>query len=127
MANTVAVLKATPFRLTLLVTGDGTVATLIANATLLAAMAAGPLKDLWNATYADQAAMRTALTEGGDAGIWIRKRTVVAAVTAEVSDCSADVDVDATTPTKAEINLQWPDQTGMIGIVDIWLRHKITA
>lgn len=116
--------KATKNRLTLLVVGDGTPANVVPSATLLAAMIDGPLKDLWNAVYADQAAMRTELLEGGGY-IRIRPRLAVAAVNGEVSSYSVDVDVDAVTGTKAELNIQMPD-TGVAEIyVDLLAHHSI--
>lgn len=118
MANTATKKLATANRLRYLITGDGTVALVIANATLLADMVAGPLKDLFNAAYADQAAMRVALFDA-NVRFLICKRAVVAGVTAEVSDWAADVDTDAVTVAKPEINVQAPDQNGSAAYLDI--------
>lgn len=124
MANAVTKKHATPHRLTYLVVGDGTVDTVRTSAELLADMVDGPLKDLFNAAYADQPAMRGALLEE-HCEIRIRPRTAVAGLTAEVSSWSADVDADAVSATKAELNLKCPDQAAAEAYVDIIARHSI--
>lgn len=112
-------------RLVYLAEGDGTVGPATrTNAELLADMEAGPLKDAFNATYANQAAMRAALLEQ-NVRVNIRKRAVVAGVTAEVSDWAADVDTDAATPTKAELNVTAPDQNGGACYIEIEYIHSL--
>jgi len=118
LPSQVAVAAATPTRLTLKVTGDGTVAILCASADLLAAMDSGPLKTLWNHEWGTQAAMRVALLETRGR-VSIRPRTVVAVTTAEICGYSADVDADAATATKAELNLQMSDTTGDVVYFDL--------
>jgi len=119
MAATVTVKKATRSRLTLLVQGDGTATHIITQAVLAAAMTkAGPLKDQWTKVHTTQAAMRTALLEE-KGRIVIRARTQVADTTAQVNQPAADVDTDAVSTTKAEINLQLSDTTGQEFYIDI--------
>lgn len=125
MANTYTYPVATPNRLVVVVTGDGTATGLLANATLQAQMVAGPLKNAFDATYADQAAMRLALLYGSPVLIRMWYRTVVADTTAEVNQLAADVDTDATSPTKPEINYQIHDTTGTIAIMEILLVHSL--
>ncbi len=121
MANTATVKVATPVRLSYELVGDGTVAgPTIANATILAALPNGPLKDAWNATYADQAAMRNALLYGVGALSCEVRSTLVATgvdVTAEKNQVVVDVDTDAVTATKAEINFGMSDTTGQRALV----------
>lgn len=120
MANTAAIISATPSRQTWLLTGDGTVAgPTITNAQLLAAAERnGPLRELLSATYANQAAMRLVF-DGSGARILLRMRTTVADTTAEVNQPSADVDVDAVTATAPEINCTMSDTTGTVAILII--------
>lgn len=128
MANTAVVQSTSPNHITYLLTGDGTVAgPTIANAAILAAMEPGPLKDAWNKTYADQDAMRTALLGGGEnCEANIQLLATGADVTAEVNQPVADVDVDAVTATKAEINIGMSDTTGQIAMLTLKHRHSIT-
>lgn len=121
MANVATKKKASRQRLTYEIVGDGTVALVLDNARLLADMVEGPLKDLFNAVYADQAAMRAALLEES-AKFEIRKRTRVGA---PISDWAADVDVDAVTAAKPEINVQAPDANGSVIYLDIQMRHSL--
>lgn len=127
MANTITKVQATPCRLVLKCEGDGTVATLLANATILAYWAAadqGPLYNLFNAAYADQAAMRVALFDG--LVTWSSHcRTQVAQVTAEKNLLAADVDVDAVATTKPEINMEMPDTTGSVWYLAIEYKHSL--
>jgi hypothetical protein len=127
MANTVALLGTpTPNRCVFLLTSDGTgsVVQPITNATLLAAMVAGPLKDLWNATYADQAAMRLALMVNS-ASIRTQLRAVVNDTTGEKNQCLVDVDTDATTPTKAELNFGMSDTAAQEALLVIEHVHSV--
>jgi len=127
MANTAVKASASLNHLSYLLTGDGTqVGPTVANATILADMVPGPLRDAWNATYADQAAMRTALLGGGaDCEISVQLVVAVADVTATENQISVDVDVDAVTVTKAEINLGMSDATGQLAYLHIRHRHSI--
>lgn len=126
MANTAVLESASPNHATFLLTGDGTViGPTIANATLLAAMKSGPLKSAWNKEYADQAAMRTALLGGGEhcrASIQLRASGVD--ITAEINQIVADVDVDAVTAEKAELNLGMSDTTGQFAYLTLSHAHS---
>lgn len=128
MANTATLAGATNQRAVYLLTGDGTVTgPTIANATLLADMVEnGPLYDAWNATYADQAAMRGALLGSGAAcRAVIQLVNAVNDVTAEQNQIAVDVDVDAVTPTKAEINIEMSDTTGQLAYLTLIHDHSI--
>lgn len=125
MGNTVTKVFSSPHCLRYKVVGDGTVGSTIANATILADMDAGELKDLWNATYANQAAMRVALLEG-IATMRMFTRTAVAVTTAEVQGPACDVDTDAVSNTKAEINLQISDTTGTEHYLELRYEHSQT-
>lgn len=118
MGATVTVKKATRSRLTLLVAGDGTATHIITQAVLAAAMVDGPLKTQWTKVHTTQAAMRAALLEE-KGRIVIRARTQVADTTAQVNQPAADVDTDAVSTTKAEINLQLSDTTGQEFYIDL--------
>lgn len=133
MANTATKASAGPCHLTYELAGDGTVAgPTIANATLLADMHnGGPLHDAWNSTFANQAAMRTALL-GGAGGAnrqgcicVLQMAVTVADTTAQVNQACADVDVDAVTATKAELNISMSDTTGTIGFLTLQAYHSI--
>lgn len=128
MPNTATKVSAIPNRLTYLLTGDGTVAgPTIANATILADMVNGPLKTAWNSTYANQAAMRTALLgRGGHCSINIQLVATGNDVTAETDLVVADVDTDAVTPTKAEINVGMSDTTGQLAYMHLLCDHSVT-
>lgn len=126
MANTAAKQVATPYRLVYLLTGDGTVqGPTIANATILADMVAGPLLDLWNAAYANQAAMRTAVMYSQPGRLLIALQNAVNDVTAEQNQTAADVDTDAATPTKPEVNIEMSDTTGQIAVLTLEYLHSI--
>lgn len=126
MANTATLVTATPYRVVYLLQGDGTVAgPTIANATLLADMVAGPLEDIFNATYANQAAMRTACLTSAPCRALVQMRTTVNDVTAEVNQVSVDVDVDAVTATKPEVNVTMSDTTGQFAYLTIEYLHSI--
>jgi len=132
MANTAAKVSASPNHLTYLLTGGGTggggeeVGPTVANATILADMVPGPLRDAWNATYADQAAMRTALLGGGaDCHVEVQLAVAVNDTTAELNQVSVDVDVDAVTATKAEINISMSFTTGQLAYLHIKHRHSL--
>lgn len=127
MANVLATTFVSPLRWVFSLTGDGTVAgPVTANSVILTTIPAGPLRDVFNATYADQAAMRAAIL-GGAAGVRV---TVMLAnsgadVTAEHNQPNVDVDVDAITATKPELNFNLSDTTGMIVYVTIeWIRPE---
>ena len=120
MANTAALIAATPYRLTYLLTGDGTVAgPTIASATMITDSAPGPLRTALQASYANQAAMRTAFDSGTPARMSLRMRTTVNDVTAEVNQASCDVDVDAVTAARPEVNVTMSDTTGQVAILTI--------
>jgi len=127
MANTATKASASPNHLTYLLTGDGTVAgPTIANATLLADMIGGPLRTAWNSTYASQAAMRTALLGlGGHARINLQMVATGVDVTAETNHVVADVDTDAVTATKAEINVGMSDTTGQLAYMHLIYDHSM--
>lgn len=126
MANTATKKFAGPHRLVYELVGDGTVVgPTIANATLLADMVAGPLKDLYNAAYANQAAMRAALLYGNPARIGIQMQVTVNDVTAEKNQASADTDTDAVTATKPEINIAMSDTTGQVAVLTLEYVHSI--
>ena len=127
MANTAVKVSASPNHLTYILTGDGTqVGPTIANATILADMyVGGPLWGAWNATYANQAAMRTALLGmGAFCKVTVQLVTSGVDVTAERNQITVDVDVDAVTATKAEINIAMSDTTGQIAYLHIERVHS---
>ena len=128
MVNTAVKSASSRNHLSYLLTGDGTVVgPTIPNATLLADMTnQGPLYDAWNAVYANQAAMRTALLGGGarcNATVLIL--VAVADVTATINQISIDVDTDAITPTKAELNITMSDAAGQIAMLTLSKWHTI--
>lgn len=127
MPNTAVVQSASSNHVTFLLTGDGTaVGPTLTNAQILAAMEDGPLKDAWNATHADQAAMRLALLAGGDnCEANIQMVATGADITAEVNQVVCDVDADAVTATKAEINLGMSDTTGQLAYLTLKHRHSM--
>jgi hypothetical protein len=126
MANTATLVTSTPHRLVYLLTGDGTVTgPTIASATLITDAVAGPLEDLLSASYANQAAMRTAFLTGATAQVFYQQRTSVNDVTAEINQVSCDVDVDAVTATRPEVNITMSDTTGQIGYLTIQYNHTI--
>ena len=129
MANTATKVSASPNHLTYLLTGDGTVAgPTIANATLLADMVYGPLRDAWNAALTTQAAMRNQLLGGlapGSCDIHIQLVSSPVDTTAQVNQPFADVDTDAVTITKAELNISMSDTTGQLAYLHIRHRHSI--
>lgn len=110
MAVTATLRSATAQRAVYEVLGDGSATTLtIANATILADLdgTTGPLYQAFNATYDNQAAMRLVIGAGPasvtTAGVEIRMnpRTLGGV-------CAVDVDTDAVTATKPEINILVP-------------------
>jgi len=128
VANTAVKVSSSENHLTYLLTGDGTVVgPTIPSATLLADMnVGGPLWEAWNTTYANQAAMRTALLGGGaNCEISIQLVATGVDVTAEKNQVTADVDVDAVTATKAELNIGMSDTTGQLAYLHIKHRHSI--
>jgi outer membrane murein-binding lipoprotein Lpp len=127
-ANTATKQTRSQNRLTYLLVGDGTqVGPTIANATILQDMEfQGPLFDAWNRTYATQATMRTALLAGGaNCYAIIQLRTAVKDVTAEINQPSVDVDADAVTATKAEINITMSDTTGQEAYLHLIHMHSL--
>lgn len=132
MANTATKVSATPNRLSYLLTGDGTVAgPTIANATILADCVSGPLREAWNQVLTTQAAMRAALLGGlnGPAGLGcfaiIQLVVAVADTTAQVNQACADVDTDAVSTTKAEINVGMSDTTGTLAYLHLVHLHSV--
>ena len=126
MANAVALQNSGPNHATYRMTGDGTVAGPVrANAAILAELPVGPLRDLFAATYADQAAMRTALLEGNPGVCLVQMRATVNDVTAEQNQVSVDVDVDAVTATQPEINFTMSDTTGQVAYCTFLHLHSI--
>jgi hypothetical protein len=102
-ALTATLVKADQYKLTYLLTGDGSdVDVTIANATLLADAVGGPLKNALNKTYTvagvgDQPTMRHTFGEG-PVKMTIRGRSTTQLL-------GVDVDTDAVTTTKVEINV----------------------
>lgn len=95
-----APVQTTSCKLTYLLTADGAPgpnAITLDNAALQTACTGGPLLNALNSTYADQAAMR-AVFGGGSVRMWVRPRSEAFAV-------GVDVDVDAVTATKPEVNV----------------------
>jgi hypothetical protein len=120
MANTATKAASSPYSITYLLAGDGTVVgPTIASATLITDSEAGPLRDLLSASYANQAAMRDALCYGDPAILVMEPRTVVVWTTAQVNQASVDVDVDAITATRPEINVTMSDTTGQAVLLHI--------
>jgi hypothetical protein len=114
---TITKTKATANRLVYLVVGDGEdAAGLIDSVTLLADAAPGPLRNALKASYATQAAMR-AVFGGGNVPLECNHRT-------GTGSFAADVDVDAITATRPEVNIVSPvDGTDAMYLV---IEHKHT-
>jgi hypothetical protein len=128
MVNTAVKVSSSANHLTYILTGDGTqVGPTIASATILADMeVGGPLWAAWNAPYANQAAMRTALLgRGANCEVAVQLVVAVNDVTAEENQISVDVDTDAVTVTKAEINIAMSDTTGQIAYLHISRDHSL--
>ena len=127
MANTAAKASSSPNHLTYLLTGDGTqVGPTLASATILADMEPGPLKQAWEAAYADQAAMRTALLGGGaHCEAEVQMAIAVNDVSTQVNQVAVDVDTDAVTVTRAEINIGMSDTTGQRAYLHLRHRHSL--
>jgi len=126
MANTATKLSAGPHHLSYLLETDGSGATLtVASATLLADMDTGPLKTLWTDTTGNQAALRAGLLDYDPGFIAITPRTLTADTPAEVNQAGADVDVDAVTATRAELNLQCSATAGNAYIVTLRYMHSL--
>jgi len=121
MANTAVKVSSSANHLVYQLTGDGTVVgPTIASATLLNDMVAGPLKAAWTAAFANQAAMRVGLLGGGAAcEATIQLAVTVLDVTAERNQVTADVDTDAVTASRAEINKSMSDTTGQIAFLKL--------
>lgn len=111
MAAAFTKVLATPTRLRYKVVGDGTVGATRTYAELIADMADGPLKTLWAASVGTQAQLQAALLEA-NCRIFFQPRTIVATTGDTVAGYAADVDTDAVTTTKAEVNIQMNDTTG---------------
>jgi hypothetical protein len=133
MANTAAKVSASPNQLTYLLTSDGSQAgPTIANATILADMVRGPLRDAWNAVLTTQAAMRNSLLGGlpaiggGSCYAIVQLLTTGKDVTAEINQVTVDVDTDAVSTTKAEINIGMSDTTGQIAMLHLIHKHSLT-
>ena len=124
MALTAAKLSASPNRLVYSLTGDGaaTSAT-IASATLIADAVAGPLKDLLSASYGNQAAMR-AVFGHGTVRINVAPRTLT---TINIAAIAADVDTDATTATRPEVNVNSATAAanGDVALLTIEFQHSL--
>lgn len=128
MVNIAVKIAAGPHHLSYLLTGDGTqVGPTIANATILADMVPGPLREAWNSVLSSQAVMRSALL-GGLASVsacpagcraHLLLLTAVQDVTAVINQPSIDVDTDAVTATKAEINITMSATTGQRAVLTL--------
>ncbi len=135
MVNTAVKVSASANHITYILTGDGTViGPTITQALLAADMVAGPLRDAWTAVLTTQAAMRNAVLGGlvlgpvlGGGGCYaiIQMITVVADTTAEINQPSVDVDTDAVSTTKAEVNITMSDTTGTIGFLHLMHMHSL--
>lgn len=125
MANAEVKKSASPHRLVYEITGDGTATGTITQATLAADCAAGPLKDLLTSVLTTQAAMRTNLLYSNPVKMTAWYRTVVADTTGNVNQLAVDVDTDAVSTTKAEINYQIHDTTGAVAILEIEYVHSL--
>lgn len=126
MANVAALMNAGPNHLTYRVTGDGTVVgPTIASSTLITDAVAGPLEDVLSASYASQALMRTALLEGNPGICIIQSRSQGNDVTAEHNQPQVDVDVDAVTVTRPEVNIEASDTTGQVFYFTLLHLHSI--
>jgi microcystin degradation protein MlrC len=125
MANTAVKVSASPHRLTILLTGDGTVVgPVLDNASLLEMMVEGPLKKAWNKTYANQDAMRNALL-AGDCHAQIQLRESGVDITAQKNQVLIDVDTDAVTASKAEINPSMSDTSGQVAYLHLICSHSL--
>jgi hypothetical protein len=94
--------KSSPNRLVYLITGDGAATSLtIDSAALITDAVAGPLEDLLSASYANQAAMRSVFG-GGNVELLVQVR---AATNSNIVSAQVDVDVDAVTAARPEVNL----------------------
>jgi hypothetical protein len=120
MANTATLRIQTPHRLVYELAGDGTVVgPTIASATLIADSAPGPLRDALSASYSTQALMRNAMLHGSPCTMRVVLQTTVNDVTAERNQVGIDVDVDAVTATRPEINIVMSDTTGQLATLMI--------
>ena len=107
MANSIVLIGASKNHLVYLLTGDGTIiGPTRTNAQVLADFGTnlGPLYDLFNATYVAQADMRVALF-GTGARMFIQIRNGTTEINGQITQPVVDVDTDAATPTKPEINV----------------------
>ena len=126
MPNTAALVTSTPYRVVYLLTGDGTVAgPTLTNAVLLADMVAGPLKDIYNATYLNQAAMQTACLTSAPCRALVQLRETGNDTTATPNQITVNVDVDAVTVTKPEVNITMSDTTGQIAYLTLECLHSV--
>ena len=136
MVNTAVKVSASPNHLTYILTGDGTqVGPTIANSVILADMVPGPLKDAWSAVLTTQAVMRNQLLGGlpgattGSEGSCFANLQLLASgkdVTAEINQPTVDVDTDAVTATKAEINIAMSDTTGQVAMLHLIHKNSLT-
>lgn len=125
MAATRTKLTSTPNLLAYVIVGDGTVGPLvIASATLIADASDGPLKDALSATYADQGAMRVAFF-GNPCMISLIRRKGPVDTTGQANQSNVDVDVDAVTATRPEVNVEMSDTTGDEVYVILEHRHSL--
>ena len=135
MVNTAVKVSASPNHLTYILTGDGTVAgPIITQALLMADMVEGPLKRAWSQVLTTQAAMRAKLLGGDGAGTApnsgfceaeIQLMATGTDTTGQVTQVVADVDTDAVSTTKAEINIGMGDTAGQIAMLHLRHRHTI--
>jgi hypothetical protein len=128
MVATATKIAAGPHHLSYMLVGDGEVGPLtIANATILADMVPGPLREAWNSVLTTQAVMRSALLGGlrsvsacpPGCRIHLLLLTAVKDTTAEINQPAIDVDTDATTITKAEINVFMGDTADQVAIMTL--------
>ena len=120
MANTAVLQYASRNRLVYLLTGDGTVVgPTITSAILIADSAPGPLRDILSAAYLNQGAMRIACLNCQPCRVITQLMATGVDVTAESNQITVDVDVDAATPTRPEINITMSDTTGQIAVMTL--------
>ncbi len=97
MANTAVKVSASPNELVYLLTGDGEQGgPILSNATVVADMVIGPLRDAWTKAYTSEAVMRLALlgfTESCLASL--QMRAAVAMVTGQINQIAVNVSTDA--------------------------------
>mgnify|MGYP001589652787 CR=1 FL=1 len=120
MAISRMLLSSTIHRIKWLLTDSGTPGGSITNAQLLADIAqASPIYSIFNRTYADQAAARTAISYSDVLDLWIVRREGNGGLT---SYWGVDVDVDGGGLPFLDINQQ---TAGVVAILYMEYRHSM--